>query len=63
MLAVGNHRTTFRDSDIQIFLNGEVLLNGSRADSNGTLKLSHGRKIVFKETSIIEAWRSGLRRL
>ena len=28
----------FRDSDIQIFLSGDVLLNGNWADLEGTLK-------------------------
>ena len=27
--SVGNHNHFYRDSDIQIFLNGDVLLNGS----------------------------------
>ena len=38
-----------RDSDNQIFLNGDVLLNGSRVDLDGTLKWSLGRTVVVQE--------------
>ena len=33
--SVGNHNHFYRDSDIQIFLNGDVLLNGSWFDLIG----------------------------
>ena len=37
-----------RDSDNQIFLNGDVLLNGSRVDLDRTLKWSLGRTVVVQ---------------
>ena len=52
MLAVGVLEITTifkRDSDNQIFLNGDVLLNGSRVDLDGTLKWSLGRTVVVQE--------------
>ena len=51
MLAVGVLEITIileRDSDIQIFENGDVLLNGSRVDLDGTLKWSCGRTVVVQ---------------
>ena len=48
MLAVGVLEITVifkRDSDIRIFLNGDVLLNGSW---DGTLKWSRGRAVVVQ---------------
>ena len=38
----------FRDSDSQIFLNGDVLLNGSGTGMDGTLKRSHRRIVVVQ---------------
>ena len=37
-----------RDSDVQIFLNEDVLLNGSWVDLDGTLKWSCGRTVVVQ---------------
>ena len=37
-----------RVNDIQFFLIGDVLVNGSSADFDGTLKLSRGRIIVVQ---------------
>ena len=37
-----------RDSDIQIFLNGDVLLNGSWVDLDRTLKWNCGRTVVVQ---------------
>ena len=51
VLAVGVLEITIileRDSDSQIFLNGDVLLNGSRVDLDGTLKWSCGRPDVVQ---------------
>ena len=45
--SVGNHNH-FKDSGIQIFLNGDVLLNGSLVDLDGTLKWSRGRTVVVQ---------------
>ena len=49
VLAVGVLEITTifnRDSDIQIFLNGDILLNGSWIELDGTLKWSRGRTVV-----------------
>ena len=51
VLAVGVLEITIileRDSDNQIFLNGDVLLNGRRVDLDGTLKWSCGRTVVVQ---------------
>ena len=37
-----------RDSDIQFFLNGDLLLNRSSVDLDGTLKWSRGRTVVVQ---------------
>ena len=37
-----------RESDIQIFFNRDVLLNGSLVDLDGTLKWSRGRTVVVQ---------------
>ena len=37
-----------RESDIQIFLNRDVLLNGNLVDLDGTLKWSRGRIVVVQ---------------
>ena len=52
-----------RDSGIQIFLNGDVLLNGSWVVLDGTLKLRVEGQLLFKEKGISEAWRSGQKTL
>ena len=51
MVAVGVLEITIifnRESDIQSFLNGDVLLNGSFVDLDGTLKWSRGRAVVVQ---------------
>ena len=47
-----------RDSDIQIFLNGDVLLNGSWVDLDGTLKWRVEGQLLLKERNIseLEMW-------
>ena len=52
-----------RDSGIKIFLNGNVLLNGSWVDLDGTLKWRVEWQLLFKERGISEAWRSGQKTL
>ena len=48
--SVGNHNHfKERESGIQIFLNGDVLLNGSSVDLDRTLKWSRGRTVVQGE--------------
>ena len=56
--SVGNHIILKRGSRIQIFLNGDILLNGSWVDLDGTLKWRVERQLLFKERGISEAWRS-----
>ena len=66
MLAAGVLKITIilkRDSGIQVFLNGDVLLNGSRVDLDGTLKWRVEGQLLFKEKGISEAWRSGQKTL
>ena len=66
VLAVGVLEITIilkRDSGIQIFLNGDVLLNGSWVDLDGTLKRRVEGQLLFKERGISEAWRSGQKTL
>ena len=47
--SVGNHSHFNRESDIQFFLNGDVLLKaGSLVDLDGTLKWSRGRTVVVQ---------------
>ena len=62
VLAVGVLEITIilkRDSGIQIFLNGDFLLNGiSWVDLDGALKWKVERLLLFKERAISEAWRS-----
>ena len=51
VLAVGVLEITIileRESDIQIFLNGDVLLNGSWVDLDETLKWNCGRTVVVQ---------------
>ena len=51
VLAVGVLEITIifnRDSDIQIFLNEDVFLNGSWVDLDGTLKWNRGRAVVVR---------------
>ena len=66
MLAVGVLEITIilkRDSSIQIFLNGDVLLNGSSVDLDGTLKWRVEGQLLFKERATGEAWRSAQKTL
>ena len=51
MLAVGVLEIAIifnRDSDIQIFLNGDILLNGKKVDLDGTLKWSRVGTVVVQ---------------
>ena len=61
--SVGNHNHLKRDSGIQIFLNGDVLLNGSCVNLDGTLKWRVAGQLLFKERGISKAWRSGQKTL
>ena len=60
--SVGNHIILKRDSGIQVFLNGDILLNGSWLGWN--FEMEGGRTaVVQKDGSISEAWRSGQKTL